>query len=109
MSATKDLLKGHLRQMGIDRGETVLIHSSKKAIGRVEPGPEAAVETFLEHLGPEGTLVVPTIIQSPPSGAGPLNCVRGTARRGAPTIHGAGTPSGLDHPGTSCGSGMRGF
>jgi len=53
-----------LAGLGLRTGDTVLFHSSLKRIGWVEPGPEAVVEAFLEVLGPEGTLVVPTLVRA---------------------------------------------
>ena len=59
---SKAALVCDLREMGLQAGDMVLFHSSLKSIGRVAPGPEAVIEAFLEVLGPEGTLVAPTLI-----------------------------------------------
>lgn len=49
-----------LTSLGIDAGETVLVHASIRALGQVAGGPKALVQTFLDHLGAAGTLAVPT-------------------------------------------------
>ena len=59
MMYTKEELKQQLHQMGISEKDTVLIHTSMKAIGTVEGGPECVIDTFCEYLT-EGLLLVPT-------------------------------------------------
>jgi aminoglycoside N3'-acetyltransferase len=46
--------------LGLRPGRTVLLHSSLKQIGWVIGGAPTVVRAFLDVLGPEGTLVVPT-------------------------------------------------
>lgn len=41
-------------------GQTVLVHSAMRTLGRVAGGADAIVDVLLEILGPAGTLVVPT-------------------------------------------------
>ena len=57
---TRARIAGDLRALGIGPGGVVLVHSSLKAVGRVEGGPEAVIEAFLDAIGPEGTLVFPS-------------------------------------------------
>lgn len=52
------------RQLGIKSGQVVLCHSFLPSLGRINPGPQAVVETLLEVLGPQGTLIVPTFTYS---------------------------------------------
>ncbi|MAE66660.1 MAG: hypothetical protein CMJ18_20520 [Phycisphaeraceae bacterium] len=54
-----DIVKG-LKQLGVEPGALLMIHSSLSAIGHVEGGADTVVDALLEVLGPEGTLVVPT-------------------------------------------------
>ncbi|MFD3734831.1 aminoglycoside N(3)-acetyltransferase [Streptomyces sp. NPDC058632] len=56
---TRDPLAAGLADLGVRRGETLLVHSSLSSLGRVNGGPVAAVGALLDVLGPDGTLVVP--------------------------------------------------
>lgn len=56
---TKEELKQQLFQMGILPTDTVLIHTSLKAVGDVENGAEGFLDAFCEYLS-EGLLLVPT-------------------------------------------------
>lgn len=49
-----------LRDMGVQRGDILFIHSSLKSLGYVEGGPKAVIEGLLDAVGPEGTLILPT-------------------------------------------------
>ena len=55
---TKEQLKAQLAQMGIKPSDNVLIHTSFKAVGQVEGGPEG-FDAFCEYLT-EGLFLVPT-------------------------------------------------
>jgi len=50
-----------LNALGVLPGDTVLVHSSYKSLGPVAGGIETVVRGFLEALGKEGTLLVPTL------------------------------------------------
>lgn len=54
-----------LGQLGVDRGDLLIVHSSLSSFGIVEGGAEAVVDAILDAVGPEGTLVVPTFNFSP--------------------------------------------
>lgn len=56
---TKNELKAQLTQMGVLPTDTVVIHTSMKAIGEVEGGAEGVIDTFCEYLQ-EGLLLIPT-------------------------------------------------
>jgi aminoglycoside 3-N-acetyltransferase len=56
---TKQDLLLHLEKMGIMPGDTVLIHSSMKAIGEVDGGADTVLDALMEYLS-EGLLVLPT-------------------------------------------------
>lgn len=53
-------LKELLRQLGLERGDTVMLHASLKAFGYLIGGAETIIEALLSTLGPEGTLVMPS-------------------------------------------------
>lgn len=48
-----------LRELGVQRGGVLLVHTSFRALRPVEGGPEGLITALLEALGPEGTLVMP--------------------------------------------------
>lgn len=47
-------------EVGLRAGDVVFVHSSLKAIGPVDGGADAIIDSFLEVLTPEGLLAVPT-------------------------------------------------
>ncbi len=53
----EDMIR-QLRQMGIEEGDTVLVHSSMKAIGTKQT-PEEVLALLQRALGPSGTLLLP--------------------------------------------------
>ena len=56
---TKEDLKKQLECMNIQKTDTVLIHTSMKAIGEVENGAEGVIDAFCEYLE-NGLFLVPT-------------------------------------------------
>ncbi|WP_099468065.1 AAC(3) family N-acetyltransferase [Konateibacter massiliensis] len=56
---TKQDLLFNIKQMGILPTDTLLIHSSMKAIGEVEGGADTVLDAFSEYLS-EGLLILPT-------------------------------------------------
>ncbi|MEA3402272.1 MAG: AAC(3) family N-acetyltransferase [Armatimonadota bacterium] len=59
-----DILTG-LRDVGIQAGDVVLMHSSLSAFGWVEGGADAVIDAVLEAVGEAGTIVVPTFTWGP--------------------------------------------
>ena len=57
---TKERLVKELKALGLVPGTLLVLHSSMKSIGHVDGGPNTVIDAFLEVLGPEGTLMVPT-------------------------------------------------
>lgn len=72
---TKEDLKKQLMQMGIKPSDHVLIHTSFKAVGPVEGGPEAFIDAFCEYLT-DGMFIVPTHTWSNVSRKQPVYDVR---------------------------------
>lgn len=60
-----DILSG-LRALGLGAGDILVVHSALSSFGRVEGGAKTVVDALLELVGPEGTVVMPTLVgQSP--------------------------------------------
>ena len=53
-----------LHRLGVNPGDICLFHSSFKSLGPVEGGAEAVIGGFEDAIGPEGTLVAPTLCSS---------------------------------------------
>lgn len=51
----------HLRALGVERGDVLVVHSSFRAVRPVEGGPETLIRALLDAVGPEGTLVMPAM------------------------------------------------
>ena len=59
MLTFEQLVEG-FRDLGVEEGETLLVHSSYKSLGEVDGGPQTVVRALEAALGPEGTLIMPT-------------------------------------------------
>lgn len=59
-TTSKTDLLHHLREVGLEAGMDVAVHSRLLSFGRIEGGAETVYHCLLEVLGPEGTLIVPT-------------------------------------------------
>ena len=49
-----------LATLGVAQGDVLLVHTSYRAIGPVEGGPEGLIGELLRAVGPEGTVVMPS-------------------------------------------------
>lgn len=59
MYHTKEDLQRHLAELGLKGDETILVHSSMKAIGAVEGGADTVIDALTEYFA-EGLLLLPT-------------------------------------------------
>jgi aminoglycoside 3-N-acetyltransferase len=53
-------MTGQLREMGVEEGGVVLVHTSFSATRPVEGGPRGLIEAVRDALGPHGNLVMPS-------------------------------------------------
>ncbi len=56
---TKNILVNGLRKMGIEEGDTLLVHSSLSSLGWVCGGAQAVIEALMEVTGIDGNIVMP--------------------------------------------------
>ena len=56
----KDIAEG-FRALGVPCGGALLIHTALSSFGSVEGGADTLIDGLLDALGPEGTLIVPTL------------------------------------------------
>jgi aminoglycoside 3-N-acetyltransferase len=59
MLTFEQLLEG-FHDLGVQEGDTLLVHSSYKSFGEVEGGPQTVIQALETALGPQGTLIMPT-------------------------------------------------
>lgn len=57
---TVERIASDLADLGVETGDTLLVHSSMSSLGWVAVGPTAVVDALMEALAPDGTLVMPT-------------------------------------------------
>jgi len=55
----KEQIVNDLRNLGIQKGDVIFVHSSLKSIGFVEGGTETVIDALTEAVGPDGTLAMP--------------------------------------------------
>ena len=60
---TKTDILSTAKDLGINQGDMVLIHSSYKSLGEVEGGAETVIQGFVDAVGPDGTVIFPTFCQ----------------------------------------------
>jgi aminoglycoside 3-N-acetyltransferase len=61
VEVTADDVAAGVRSVGVDRGDMVMFHSSLSSMGHVSGGANTVIEGFLQAVGPEGTVAVPTL------------------------------------------------
>jgi aminoglycoside 3-N-acetyltransferase len=59
MLTFEKLVEG-FRDLGVEEGDTLLVHSSYKSFGPVDGGPQTVIRALESVLGAEGTLIMPT-------------------------------------------------
>lgn len=61
MKYNKEQIKDGLQNLGICPGDVILMHSAFKTLGEIEGGAKTFYDAFLELLGEDGTLIVPSL------------------------------------------------
>jgi aminoglycoside 3-N-acetyltransferase len=57
---TRASLTQDLRRIGVDRGDTIMLHAAMRTVGPLLNGPDALSNALLDVIGPEGTILVYT-------------------------------------------------
>ncbi len=60
----RSILSQQFDELGLGRGEAVLIHGSLSSLGHVDGGAPSVVAALLDRLGPYGTVAAPTLTGS---------------------------------------------
>ena len=47
-------------ELGVEAGQTVMVHCSLSSLGFVCGGPQVVIEALMEAVGPDGTIMMPT-------------------------------------------------
>ncbi len=61
VQVTREDVARAAREIGVMPGNTLFFHSSLSSMGTVIGGPDAVIDGFLDAVGPEGTVAVPTL------------------------------------------------
>ncbi|KOX22502.1 hypothetical protein ADK67_23865 [Saccharothrix sp. NRRL B-16348] len=96
MTLTHATLTEGWRRTGVTEGMTLIAHSSLSALGPVDGGAPAVVESLLTAVGPTGTVVVPAFtpqVADPEPGRGGVPEAALRARRAAVPLFHPGLPS----------------
>lgn len=65
MALTKSDIVSGLRQLGVEPGMVLMVHSALAAFGEVEGGADTVIDALLEAVGPSGTLMMPAMGGAP--------------------------------------------
>lgn len=57
---TKTILVNQLEAAGIQKGDTLLVHSAMSKLGYLENGPQTLVDALIEVVGENGNILIPT-------------------------------------------------
>ncbi len=56
----KEEIVPKLREVGLEKGDVVMVHTSLKRIGYVCGGAQTVIEALMEVVGKDGTIMMPT-------------------------------------------------
>jgi aminoglycoside 3-N-acetyltransferase len=57
---TREHLTNDLKDLGVPLGASLLVHASMRSIGKVTNGADGLVDSLIEAVGPDGTIMAPT-------------------------------------------------
>lgn len=57
---TPDDMKTALKDLGVRKGQAIMVHTSLSSLGYVRGGAQSVIEALLESVGDEGTIMMPT-------------------------------------------------
>ena len=57
---TPDDMKTALKDLGVRKGQAIMVHISLSSLGYVCGGAQSVIEALLESVGDEGTIMMPT-------------------------------------------------
>lgn len=57
---TPDDIKTALKELGVQKGQAVMVHTSLSSLGYVCGGAQSVIEALIESVGEEGTIMMPT-------------------------------------------------
>ena len=61
MTTTRGELTAELHALGVERGGVLVVHTAFSRLGPVEDGPRGLIDALQAAVGPEGTLVMPSM------------------------------------------------
>ena len=60
-----DILIKDLINLGVKKGDVLVVHSSLKSMGKVDGGANTVIDALIEVVGKEGTILFPALTYSP--------------------------------------------
>ena len=65
-TVTRPMIVKELRRLGVKPGDILMVHSALSSFGKVAGGAKAVVDALLDTVGPQGTLLMPSLVAARP-------------------------------------------
>ena len=112
---TQKDIETSLRQLGIQEGDALEVHSSLSSFGFVEGGAMSVIDALMQVVGPQGTIIMSAYPVSPPIPLSEEEQARGITWKVRIFDEDSDEPSGIGvvsdtfrkMPGVLCGSGLH--